>query len=256
VIAVSLQTRLAFAVVIATAVALAAVVVLWRVPAGEGETSRITNGDSENPPPGVFSTMRERADALLRIGLPASMLSTARISRQIIVPLWGLGLGIDEVDIALIIGVCAAVDFALFYPGGQIIDRFGRLWAAVPCMLVFGATHVSLGLTRHLPEPTSWFIGLALLMAVGSGLSAGVVGAMGSDLADQRNPAAFLSSWRLVTEVGPSGAPLLISAVTATISLTAAPIAMGLLAFVSTVALGRYVPRYLPKGPQAPPVTT
>jgi MFS family permease len=249
VMAVFGQARLAFCVVILTSVALAAVVIFWPVPEDEVESARHAHADNDIARPGVFSTMKKRSGVLVRIGLPASILSTARTSRQIIIPLWGVELGIDSVHIAMIVGFCAAVDFALFYPGGHIIDRFGRLWVAIPSLVIFTLTNFVLAVSGHLPQPTAWLVGLATVMAFGSGLSAGAVGSMGSDLADQRSPAAFLSSWRLVTETGPSTAPLLISAVTSVISLTAAPVAMGLIGLVGLAALTRYVPRYLPPRP-------
>jgi hypothetical protein len=84
-------------------------------------------------------------------------------------------------------------------------------------------------------------------MAVGNGITSGVVAAMGSDLADQRAPAAFLSAWRSITDLGPAAAPFVISGVTAAASLAAASGVMGGVAVVGAVLLLRYVPRYLPK---------
>ena len=39
----------------------------------------------------------------------------------------------------VVVGVSGAIDFALFYASGQVMDRFGRLWAALPAMLLMGA---------------------------------------------------------------------------------------------------------------------
>ncbi|MEK8227717.1 hypothetical protein NKG05_18850 [Oerskovia sp. M15] len=38
----------------------------------------------------------------------------------------------------MIFGLSGAVDMLLFYPAGKIMDRMGRLWVAVPCMVVLG----------------------------------------------------------------------------------------------------------------------
>lgn len=37
-----------------------------------------------------------------------------------------MSIGIAETQTAIIIGIAGAIDFALFYAGGQLMDRFGR----------------------------------------------------------------------------------------------------------------------------------
>ena len=47
----------------------------------------------------------------------------------------------------MIFGISAGVDMLLFYPGGAIMDRFGRVYVAVPSMIVLGLGFVLLPLT-------------------------------------------------------------------------------------------------------------
>lgn len=236
--------RMAFAVVVASSVLLGLAVVVMRLPGRADPTGEVA-GD-QPPQPGILQTIRTRHHVLTRVGLAASLITMTRASRQIIVPLWAIQLGIRDVDIVLIVGLAATVDVALFYVGGQIMDHLGRVWSAVPAMLILGAGHLALVATGQLASPVGWFVATAILLAVGNGISSGIVATMGSDLADPVNPAAFLTSWRLVSEVGPAAAPLLISAVTAAASLAAAAATMGTLSLLGAGALLRYLPRHLP----------
>ena len=45
-----------------------------------------------------------------------------------------------------------AIDFALFYASGQVMDRFGRLWAALPAMVLMGLGFLALAFTHDLPS--------------------------------------------------------------------------------------------------------
>jgi hypothetical protein len=75
---------------------------------------------------------------LSRLGLAAASLSAVRSARQVVLPLWGVSIGLDAQTIALVVGISGAIDFALFYASGQVMDRFGRLWAALPAMVLMG----------------------------------------------------------------------------------------------------------------------
>jgi NAD/NADP transhydrogenase beta subunit len=65
----------------------------------------------------------------------------------------------------------------------------------------------------------------------------------GADMADMVNPnrpAVFLAAWRLVTDVGSAGSPLVISLLTGIASLAWAAAAIGLVGFAGALVLGRY----------------
>jgi hypothetical protein len=59
------------------------------------------------------------------VGLAAASLSAVRSARQVVLPLWGVSIGLDAQTIALVVGISGAIDFALFYASGQVMDRFG-----------------------------------------------------------------------------------------------------------------------------------
>ena len=241
------ETRTAFAVGVAASLAIIMVMRFLpgeAVPAGSAEADRIPNGPD---PLGIWATFRARHDVLLRVGMSVGTINFMRTSRQIVVPLVGLTIGLHAAQISLIVGIGAVVEFALFYLGGQIMDHFGRLWTAIPSMLMFALSHAVLAVAPELLQPFVWYFGASLLMAVGNGLTIGVVAAMGSDLADQRAPAAFLSAWRSITDLGPTTAPFVISGVIGASSLAVASGVMGAVGAVGAVLLLRYVPRYLPK---------
>jgi MFS family permease len=152
----------------------------------------------------------------------------------------------------VIIGIAGAVDFALFYAGGAIMDRFGRLWTAVPLMVGLSAGHLVLALTHDAPASATWFVAAAMVLALANGLGSGIILTLGADLADKRNPAPFLGAWRFTAGLGAAGAPLTIAAVTAVASLAVAAGVMSVLGLLGAGLLLRYVPRYAPHRKSGP----
>lgn len=196
---------------------------------------------------GVFRTMWRFRGVLARLGLAAASLSAVRSARQVALPLWGVSLGVDASTIAVVVGVSGAIDFALFYASGQVMDRFGRLWAALPAMILMGAGFVALSFTHDLPNAEMWFAMFAAVLGVGNGLSSGILLTLGADLAPPAEPAPFLGSWRTLTDAGGAAAPLLVSALAAAASLSVAVGAMGVIAGLGAAGFARWVPRYVPR---------
>lgn len=196
---------------------------------------------------GVFATMRRHADVLARIGAAAALLSAIRSARQVVLPLWGVSIGVDAQTIAIVVGVSGAVDFALFYVSGQVMDRFGRLWAALPAATIMSAGFLTLSVSHDLAGGMVWFVVCAAVLGLGNGLSSGILMTLGADLAPQADPAAFLGSWRTLTDAGGAAAPLMVSAVTAAASLPVAVAAVGVLGVLGAVGFARWIPRYIPR---------
>lgn len=196
---------------------------------------------------GVFATMWRHRSVLARLGGAAAALSAVRASRQVLLPLWGVSIGMDAQTLALVIGISGAVDFALFYASGQVMDRFGRLWAAVPALLLMGAGFAALSVTHDLSSASMWFATFAMLIGVGNGLSSGILLTLGADVAPAEDPAAFLGSWRTLTDAGGAAAPLAISAVTAGLSIAWASGLVGVIALLGVIGFLRWVPRYVPR---------
>ena len=195
---------------------------------------------------GLFATLRANRRVLARLGSGAALVGALRASRAVILPLWAVSIGLGGSNTALIIGIAGAVDFALFYASGQIMDRFGRLWSAVPSMIGLGLGHLALSVSHDLPGNVVWFITVAMFLSVANGIGSGILMTLGADLADKDNPAPFLGAWRFTGDLGGAAAPLMVSVVTAVSSLAIATAVLGAAGLVGAVILLRYVPRYLP----------
>ncbi|RLK49150.1 MFS transporter [Microbacterium telephonicum] len=223
-----------------------------RTPADDGRDREdtgeaVTGSIGTHAPTGVIRTMWRNRGVLSRLGLAAASLSAVRSARQVVLPLWGVSIGLDAQTIALVVGISGAIDFALFYASGQVMDRFGRLWAALPAMVLMGTGFLALSLTHDLDEAAMWFAMFAAVLGVGNGLSSGILLTLGADVAPQSEPAAFLGSWRTLTDAGGAVAPLLVSAIAAVFSLSIATAAMGVVGLVGAGAFLRWVPRFVPR---------
>ncbi|MET0861806.1 MAG: MFS transporter [Microbacterium sp.] len=196
---------------------------------------------------GVLRTMWRYRRVLSRLGLAAATLSAIRSARQVVLPLWGFSIGLDAGTIALVVGVSGAIDFALFYASGQVMDRFGRLWAALPAMILMGAGFLALAFTHDLVNAAMWFAMFAAVLGVGNGLSSGILLTLGADVAPPADPAPFLGSWRTLTDAGGAISPLLVSAITAVSSLAIGTGAIGVIGLVGALAFVRWVPMFVPR---------
>ncbi|MER7797598.1 MFS transporter [Microbacterium sp. NPDC096154] len=195
---------------------------------------------------GMFRTIWQHRRVLSRLGVAAASLSFVRASRPAVLPLWGLSIGLDSSSIALVVGIAGALEFALFYASGQVMDRFGRLWAAVPSLILMGGALIALAFTHDLSSASMWFGVFALVIAVGNGLSSGILLTLAADVAPKREPAAFLGAWRTMTDAGGAISPLIVSGLTAVVSLSVATGTIGVVGLLGALAFVRWVPRFVP----------
>lgn len=207
----------------------------------------VSNAVAEPPRVGLFTAIVQFRGVLARMGLGAALIGGLRSSRQVILPLVAVSLHVPEGQTALIIGIAGAVDFALFFSSGQIMDRFGRLWSALPSMVGLGVGHLALALTHSLPSAVGWFIGIAMFLSVANGLGSGILMTLGADLAPRRDPAPFLGAYRFTGDAGTAAAPLAVAGLTAAFSLPIAAAAMGVVGLGGAALLARWVPRYIPR---------
>ena len=196
---------------------------------------------------GLFRTIWNNRGVLARLGTGAGLVGGMRASRTVILPLWAVSIGISEPDIALIIGIACGIDFALFYVSGQVMDRFGRIWTALPSMIGLGVGHIMLAFTHDLPSNVEWFIGVAMFLSLANGIGSGILMTLGADLAPKARPAPFLGAWRFTGDFGSAAAPLAVAGLTAVASLSLASAVMGVFGLSGAVLLGRYIPRYVPR---------
>lgn len=202
---------------------------------------------------GLFRTIGRHRAVLARMGLSAALIGGLRSSRQVILPLAGVSLGMQESSIALVVGAAGAVDLALFFTSGQIMDRFGRLWSAMPSMVGLGLGHIALAivvaLSMALPSAGSvaWFVAVAIGMSLANGVGSGILMTFGADLAPRHDPAPFLGAYRFTGDVGNAASPLALSALTALVSLPFAAATIGVVGLLGAGLLARWVPRFIPR---------
>lgn len=207
---------------------------------------QVPAGEPEPRTAGVRAAVRHSRAPLVRVGGSAAVLSGLRSIKDVFLPLWAVSIGMDPAGVALVVGIAGTVDFALFYTSGQVMDRFGRLAAALPATVGMAVAFLALAFTHDLANASSWLIGCAIVIGIGNGLSSGIVLTLGADLAPQAEPAAFLSAWRTLVDFGGAAAPLAISAIAAA-SLPLASVAAGTLAVLGAAGFARWVPRYIPR---------
>lgn len=171
----------------------------------------------------------------------AVSLTMLRSARQVLVPLWGAWLGLDLAEIGLVIGLASAFDMTLFRPVGMVMDRRGRKWTIVPCLLVLASSLLLFPSTTGFAS----FLAVALLGGVGNGLGSGAVMTMGSDLAPARLRGEFIGLWRLVCDSGAVAAPAIVGALAQAVSLAAAFVASAGIGVVGAALMVALVPEGL-----------
>jgi MFS family permease len=199
---------------------------------------------------GLFQTIWAYRGVLLRLGTGAGLVGAMRATRTVILPLWAVSIGINEPDTALIIGIAGGIDFALFYASGQIMDRFGRMWTAIPSMIGLGLGMLALAFTHDVPANIQLFIAVAMFLSLANGIGSGLLMTLGADLAPLSGPAPFLGAWRFTADFGSAAAPLAVAGITALVSLSVASGVMGVVGLLGAGVLWRYIPRYAPHRPQ------
>lgn len=208
-----------------------------------GRVGRGAIDKAERAPVSVFTTIRDNRAVLSRMGVAAAIMSAVRSSRTVILPLWAVSIGMADAQTAIVIGIAGAVDFALFYTSGQIMDRFGRLWSAIPALTGLGLSHIVLAFT----STEGLFIAVSVTMALANGIGSGILMTVGADLSPRDDPARFLAAWRFTTHAGEAAAPLVISGITVAASLAAASLSLGALGLIGSLLFARYLPRYVPR---------
>jgi MFS family permease len=190
-------------------------------------------------PATLRSVGASHAKIFLTVGIGALLVSAVRASRQAVIPLWAEGIGLDAATTSLIYGLAGGIDMLVFYPAGKVMDRKGRAWVAVPSMLIMG---VAMTLTP-LTHGALTLLLASLLIGFGNGIGSGMIMTLGADYSPVAGRAHFLGLWRLMSDIGSTGGPALLSAVTALVSLAAGIWCTGLLGFAAAAVLWYWIPR-------------
>jgi MFS family permease len=187
----------------------------------------------------VVDVLRRHRRVLATLGSAVVVVGAVRGMRTSVLPLWSEQAGLDASQTSLVFGLAGLVDLLLFYPAGRVMDAHGRTWVAVPVVAT-----VAVGLLL-LPLATGFgtVLAVAVLMAVGNGMGAGVVMTLGADVAPAEGRAQFLGGWRLAGDVGATGGPLLVAALASIAPLAVACAVTGTLALLGAGWVGRQVSR-------------
>jgi MFS family permease len=202
------------------ALALSAAAVLWFTSRDDRE-ERLSAAGSEHP--NVRRVLKDHRHVWLTAGTVALTISLLRASREVILPLWGDHVGLSAPQVSVIFGVSASIDMLLFYPAGMVMDRWGRKWTAVPCLVLLSAGLMLLPLTTGFAS----LLGVGMFLGFGNGLGSGIVMTLGSDFTPRIGRGEFLGVWRLVSDIGAASGPVVISAVTAAATLGTAAVVVG-----------------------------
>jgi MFS family permease len=213
-----------------------------------GSTNR-TRGVEHSDILGTFgSTLSAHRRIFATAGFAVIMLQLLRQARQVFLPLWGKSIGLDIQEISLVFSFSTAIDMLLFYPAGNVMDRWGRKWVAVPSLLVLSASVAMIPLAHGF----ALLAVVGLLAGFGNGIGAGLAMTLGADFAPPETRGEFLGMWRFVGDVGTAGGPLLIGLLAGIATLGAASVTVACFGLAGALLLMRLVPEPLRR---SPPVT-
>lgn len=202
-----------------------------------GEAKRAAARETGHLP--VLTVIREHRRLLATLGSAVVILGMSRSLRLSLLPLWADHIGLSASTTSLIFAGAAAIDVALMWPGGWLMDTRGRRFVAVPVV-------VSMAIACLLLPLATSAVTVALVMALiaaGNGLGAGIVMTLGADSAPVEGRSQFLGAWRLCGDIGNSGGPLLVSAVAAVAPLATACLVVGALGLAGAGWVGHWTGR-------------
>jgi MFS family permease len=217
-----------------------------RVTEPDGRVLTVGEDELEQETHGLFKTIWSYRYVLVRLGTAAGITSSLRSARTVLFPLWALSIGLGDSDTALIMGIATGVDFALFFTSGQVMDKYGRIAAVLPSVLIMSLGILAVSFTHNLQNNVTLFILCVMVFSLGNGLGSGIILTIASDLAPKKAPAPFLGAWRFSADVGAGLAPVGVAAITAASSLSIAAGAMGILGLFGVFLFTRYIPRLIP----------
>ena len=207
-----------------------------KAAAGEAGTGEAAVPHSR---PTIRSVGADHLKLLATVGIGVLLVSAVRASRQAVIPLWAENIGLEAAVTSLIYGLAGGIDMLVFYPAGKVMDKKGRAWVAVPSMAIMG---VALLLTPFTHGATTLLMA-STLIGFGNGIGSGMVMTLGADYSPVAGRAHFLGLWRLMSDIGSTAGPGLLSAATALVSLATGIWCTAGLAFAASATLWYWIPR-------------
>ncbi|WP_109473503.1 MFS transporter [Ornithinimicrobium cavernae] len=216
------------------AVVAAGIALVMPDPGAEGRREQAVTGHLS-----VWSVMRAHRRVLVVLGSVVVVISASRALRTTLLPLWAEHVHMTPAETSLVFGVAAALDMLLFYPAGWLMDHRGRQFVAVPVVLAVAVGTLLLPLAGGVLAVTA----VALLMALGNGLGAGILMTLGADASPRVGRAQFLGAWRFAGDVGATGGPVGLAALLAVTPLVVACLVAGVIGLLGTVWVGYWTGR-------------
>jgi MFS family permease len=161
-----------------------------------------------------------------------------RAGRQLIVPLYAsTALGLGVAIIGVIGTISAAIDMAMFFPAGLLMDRFGRKFASVPSFVLLSLGMLAIPFVHNAPE----LIAATTLMGFGNGLGSGSMMTLGADLAPKNLLGEFLGLWRLIGDAGNSAGPIIVGSVAHAVGLSGSAVTLAAIGGLAAGTIALFV---------------
>ena len=166
----------------------------------------------------VGKLLRSNWRDLSAAGIAQIFAQMIRAGRQLLIPLYGAQqLGLEVGAIGTIVSLAAALDVAMFFPAGLMMDRFGRKVAAVPSFAVMA---VGMAFIPFAADYRGLLVAAAII-GFGNGLGSGTMMTLGADMAPPGAVGEFLGFWRLIGDTGQASGPLVVGQVAEAFGLPA-----------------------------------
>lgn len=172
-------------------------------------------------------------------------LNILRACRGLLVPLWGVHIGLDAAAIGMVVGAAAAIDMVMFPIAGYVMDHWGRRYAAVSCQLTLAFGILLIPLSSTFATMTLF----AMIAGFGNGLGSGINMTLGSDFAPHDERSEFLGVWRLVSDTGSIVGPLFAGAIAGSLALGGAFVGASAVGVLGAVIMVGFVKETLVKRP-------
>ncbi|WP_061962911.1 MFS transporter [Demequina aurantiaca] len=194
-----------------------------------------------------FTVVKDNAKVFRTLGIAVVFTGAVRAARLVVLPLWATHVGLSPQVATLIFGINAAVDMVLFYPAGVVMDRFGRVWTAVPSSLMLGLGTIALTWTSGALGVTL----AAIVLGIGNGWGSGLIMTLAADVAPRATRSVFTGVWSIAQDAGGFVGPMAVS-VGAAIALPVGFWLVGGVGIATAYGMYRWIPpwRGNPSHPQ------
>jgi MFS family permease len=208
----------------------------------ESSGPRVKRGGVRGHTKHLVEIARAYAGIFTSAGIAQLLAQMIRTGRNSIIPLYAADVvGLDVQTIGWIVTLAAAIDMAMFYPAGVIMDRWGRKYAAVPSFFIQGLGMALIPLTMSFET----LLAATLVIGFGNGIGSGTMLTLGSDLAPKESMGEFLGVWRLIGDAGSTGAPLAVGGVADVVGLSMSALVLGGVGVGAAAILFFFVPETL-----------